>query len=145
MLLENINNYKDICIFGVINIKSLNDKANSVKQYLNQINDLGLTNVISVVTRVNNLDRTLIDYFHCSSQEKVINSYVLLSDISDHFPLYIKLKHSKVKKNSLKNENQYFQQFSKINTNKLLTDASHILNKTETNKITNCKSQLIQI
>ena len=90
--MENINNYKDICIFGDINIDSLNNKINSVKNYLDQINGFSLKNLIKVPTRLNKTDGTLIDHFYCSSLEKVTNSYVLLSDISDHFPLYVKLK-----------------------------------------------------
>ena len=34
-LLDNIKNYKDICICGYININALNHKLNSVKNYLN--------------------------------------------------------------------------------------------------------------
>ena len=74
-----------------------------MKHYLNQIHDFGLTNSIIVPTRANSLSGTLIDHFYCSSSEK--NAYDFLSDISDHFPIYIKLKHCYVKKNSLKNKN----------------------------------------
>ena len=77
---------------------SLNIKVNPVKIYLNQINGLGLTNLISVPTIINKFRGTLIDHFYFSSPEKVINSYVLLLNISDHFSLYIKRKHYKVKK-----------------------------------------------
>ena len=42
--IENINSYKGLCIFGDININSLNDKVNSVKNHLNQIQGFGLTN-----------------------------------------------------------------------------------------------------
>ena len=74
--------------------------------------------------------------------KKVINPYVLFSDISDNFPLHIKVKHCNVKKNSLKNKNQYYQDYSKINSNELLTDASHMINKPEKNLI--LQTQLIQ-
>ena len=84
----------------------LNDKVTSVKDYFNQIHDFGLTNSTSFPNRVNNLGGSLIDYFYCSNPEKVTNSYVLLSNICDHFPLYTKLKHCNVQKNILKNENQ---------------------------------------
>ena len=83
---------------------------------------------------------TLIDHFYCS--EKVINFYVLLSDISDNFPLYIELKHCKLKKNSLNIKNQHFQGFSKFNINTFLTVASVILNKQETNEIINSKNSI---
>ena len=52
-----------------------------------------------------------IDNFYCLNQEKVTNSYVLLSDISDHFLLYITLKHCNVQINRLENKKQYFQDF----------------------------------
>ena len=47
-MLENINNYKNICIFYEININSLNDKVRSAKIYFKQINDRRLPNIISV-------------------------------------------------------------------------------------------------
>ena len=141
-LLENVNNYKDICIFGDINVNCLNDKVASVKNYLNQINGFGLTNLIKVPTRINKSGGTLIDHFYCSTPEKVIHSQVLLSDISDHFPLYIKLKNCNLMKNNFKNKNQYFQDFSKINTKKLLTDASLIFSLHETNKLIQSESSI---
>ena len=110
--MENINNYKDICIFGDININSLNNKTKSVKNYLDQINGFGLKNLIKVPIRLNKTGGTLIDHFYCSSPEKVANSYVLLSDISDHFPLYVKLKNCNLTKNNLNNKDKYIQDFS---------------------------------
>ena len=60
---RNITGYKETCIFGDININSLNDKVNSVKNYLSQIRDFCLTNLINIRNRVNNLGETLIDHF----------------------------------------------------------------------------------
>ena len=137
--LENINNYKDICIFGDININYLNDKATSVK---NHINGFGLTNIIKVPTRINNSGGTLIDHFYCSTPQKVIQCQVLMSDISDHFPLFIKLKNCNLMKNDFKNKNQYFQDFSKINTKKLIADASLIFSIHETNNLIQSESSI---
>ena len=86
-MLENTTGYKEICIFRDININSLNHKVTSIECYLNQIH--GLTNLIRVLTRVNNLGETLIDQFYCSSTEKVTSSYVFLSYISDYKYLFI--------------------------------------------------------
>ena len=72
--MKNINNYKDICIFGDININSLNNKTKSVKNYLDQINGFGLKNLIKVPTRFNKTGGTLIDHIYCSSPENVANS-----------------------------------------------------------------------
>ena len=85
---------------------------------------------------------TLLDHFYCSCLEKLTNFYVLLSDISDNFPLFIKLKNCNLIKNNSKNKNKFIQRFSKINTNKVLTNASHILNKHKTDKITKSKTSL---
>ena len=61
-----------------------------MKSYLNQINSFGLTNLIKVPTRVNSEESTLNVYFH--RPEKVTSSYVLLSNISDHFHFILSLK-----------------------------------------------------
>ena len=49
---------------------------------------------------------TLIDHFYCSGPEKVANSIVLQSDISDHFPLYVKLKNFNLTKNNQYNKDK---------------------------------------
>ena len=67
---------------------------------------------VTVPTRLNKTGSTLIDHFYCSSPEKVANSYVLLSDISDHFPLYVKLKNCNLTKNNPNNKDKYIQDFS---------------------------------
>ena len=138
--IENINSYKDICIFGDININPLNDKVNSVKNYINQIQGFVLTNLVTAPTRINSMGGTLIDHFYCSCPEKITSSYISLSDISDHFPLYIKLKNCNFIKNNPKNKNKYIKDFSRINTNKLLTDATQVFNKHETDKIIKSKN-----
>ena len=85
---------------------------------------------------------TLIDRFYSLCPEKITNFYVLLLYISDHFLLNIKLKSCSSIKNYSKNKNRYIQDFSKNNTNKILTNVSHILNKHETDKITKSKNSM---
>ena len=53
--LENINNYKDICVFGYININSVNKKNN---HYLNQVDGLDPTPYFSFQARGSILDVT---------------------------------------------------------------------------------------
>ena len=64
-----------------------------MKNYLNQVQGFGLTKNITAHTRINSMGSTLIDHFYCSCLKKVTSSYIFLSDISDHFPLYTKLKY----------------------------------------------------
>ena len=54
---------------------------------------------------------TLIDHFYCSCPEKVTSSYILLSDISDHFPLYIKLKNYNLIIYNPENKNKHIKDF----------------------------------
>ena len=45
--MNNILKYKDVCIFGDININSLkNDQDSSIKKYLHEICSFGFTNLI---------------------------------------------------------------------------------------------------
>ena len=118
------------------------DEEKSVKNYFNEISSFGLKNVIDVPTRVTNLGGSLIDHFYCSNPQKVLNSCVLLSDISDHFPLYIKLKQYCSNKANINNKNQYYHDYSKINLNKLLTDTSTVLNKFQIYKIINSNNTI---
>ena len=74
LLLENINNYKYICIFGGINTNNLSDKNASVKNSINQINVFGLTNIIKVSTRINNFESKFIDHFYCSTQKRLFSA-----------------------------------------------------------------------
>ena len=72
LLLENINYYKYICIFGGINTNNLSDKNASLKNSINQINVFGLTNIIKVSTRINNFESKFIDHFFLLNTKKVI-------------------------------------------------------------------------
>ena len=56
---------------------------------------------------------TLIDHLYCSRPEKVTSSYVLLSDISDKFPIYTKLKNCNLVKNNTKKK-IYIKTFPKL-------------------------------
>ena len=118
------------------------DEEKSVKNYFNEINSFCLKNVIDVPTRVTNLGGSLIDHFYCFNPQKILNSCVLLSDISDHFPLYIKLKQYCSNKANINNKNQYYHDYSKINLNKLLTDTSTVLNKFQIYKIINSNNTI---
>ena len=98
----------------------------------------------NVPTRVNNLGGTLIDHFYYSYPQIIFNSNVLLSDISDHFPLYVKLKYCNQSKTNINSKIQFCQDFSKINTQKLMIDTSKTFNKFKIYKLSILKTQYIQ-
>lgn len=75
------------------------DKKQPVKNYYDEICSFGFTIVINVLTLVNNLGETLVDQFYYSNLQEILNSIVILTNITAHFPLYVKLKfcnHSKI-------------------------------------------------
>ena len=61
----------------------------------------GLINLIYVSTRVTHQGGTLIDHFYYTNPQRVQNTQVFLSDISDHFPLYVRLKNSNFSKTQI--------------------------------------------
>ena len=65
-----------------------------------------------------------------------------MSDISDHFPIYVRLKNCKLTKTHINTKTQCHQDYSKININKLSTDASSILNKFHMSKIFKSKDSI---
>ena len=143
LLTNNIIQNKEICIFGYININLLHkDKDKSINNYLNEIHSFGITNLIDVPTRVTNQGGTLIDHFYFSNPQRVQNAQVLLSDISDHFPLYVKLKNCNLTKTHINTKTQFHQDYSKININKLSIDTSNIFNKFQIYKIINSKDSI---
>ena len=136
--MNNILKYKDVCIFGDININSLKRyQDSSVTNYFHEICGFGFTNLIDVPTRVTNKGGTLIDHFYCSNLQRVHKANVLLSDISDHFPLYVRLKNCNLTKTHVHTKNQFYQDHSKISTKKLSTDTLKILNNFQVYKIIN--------
>ena len=143
LLMNNILQNKEICIFGDININSLKkDKETSIRNYFNEIVSFGLTNLINVPTRVTHQGGTLINHFYYTNPQRVLDTQVFLSDISDHFPLYVRLKNCNFSKSQKNVKTQLYQDYSKINNNKLSTDSSNILNKFQMYKIINSKDSI---
>ena len=103
-----------ICLDSNINI--LNTPCNI--QYLSTINDNNFIQCIEKATRIHNHSTSLIDHILTNSISLEYNSGVLVSDISDHFPVFIELpsmcQKSKTKINHARN-------FSKSNLEKFRT------------------------
>ena len=76
-----------ICLDSNINI--LNTPCNI--QYLSTINDNNFIQCIEKATRIHNHSFSLIDHILTNSISLEYNSGVLVSDISDHFPVFVEL------------------------------------------------------
>ena len=96
-LAETINkaqkSYIEIIITGDFNINLMNyDSDNNVSEFLNTLASRSVTPVISKATRVSDSSATIIDNIFVSNPVN-FTSGVLVTDISDHFPIFI-VKHS---------------------------------------------------
>lgn len=80
---------KQIIIMGDFNIDLL--KLNEHKDsniFYNSLIAHHYMPTITKPTRITSSTRTLIDNIYCSSWSKLQNSYIVISDISDHLPIY---------------------------------------------------------
>jgi len=79
-------------IFGDFNINLLSHSNNrQVSEYLDTLFSYGFLQNITYPTRVSNASATLIDYVICNSNSLVRDSYILISDISVHYPIIFSL------------------------------------------------------
>lgn len=87
-----------ICIIRDINMNSLKlNSSAAIKKYKNMLTSYNLTNLICPPTWVTETSETIIDHFYYSAPNKFINAITIVTDISDHFPLLIPIKRSKIK------------------------------------------------
>ena len=68
-----------------------------VQEFTNQLASHSFFPVISKPTRVTNNSASLIDNVFCNSFTNSISSYIIYNDISDHFPIAVRLVSSKVR------------------------------------------------
>ena len=87
-------------ISGDINIDLPNCDKESIKNYQATLLSLGCKQMIQHATRVSSHSSSLIDHFYSNNKSNEICSRILLSDLSDHFPIISVIKGPKpIKKN----------------------------------------------
>ena len=113
---KNITSF--ICLDSNINLMNT-----SCNQYLSTINDNNFFQCIEKVTRIHNQSTSLIDHILTNFVTQEINSGVIISDISDHFPVFIELPsiHTKCKAKSHPSRN-----FSRVNLEKFRENISNL-------------------
>ena len=84
------NKYDEIILSGDFNFDLLKYNDNMTQNFLNSLTSLSLIPVISKPTRITDNTATLIDNILLSNPIN-FNSGIILTDISDHFPIYIQL------------------------------------------------------
>ena len=108
-----------ICLDSNINI--LNTPCNL--QYLSTINDNNFIQCIEKATRIHNHSSSLIDHILTNCASSSYNSGVLISDISDHFPVFVELPSKSQKSKTKTNPDR---NFSKHNMEKFRTTLSNL-------------------
>ena len=83
--LNRTNNYFYIC--GDFNIDLMDSKRDIIKHYQDTLHSLGCNQIIRNAARVCSTSSTLLDHFYINNAQNDINSRILLSDLSDHFPI----------------------------------------------------------
>ncbi|CAL4218293.1 unnamed protein product, partial [Meganyctiphanes norvegica] len=101
----------DTIILGDFNICMLNDNSSLRNRYIELLDTHNFTQLINSPTRVTQSSATIIDHIHTNNQEKICQSGIIESGISDHYITYctrkvIKCqinKHNPIKIRSMKN------------------------------------------
>ena len=100
-----------ICLDSNINIQNISN-SHPHFQYLSTVNDNSFLQCIEKVTRIHNQSSSLIDHILTNNPAPEILSGVIVSDISDHFPVFIELPAIRTKN---KAKVQVSRNFSKYN------------------------------
>ena len=94
------NGYNEIILCGDFNLNILNyDNNENTLNLLNSLTSQSLTIIITKPSRITNQTVTLIDNIFINQPNGFVSG-ILISDISDHLPLFI-LKRNLFKKNPL--------------------------------------------
>ena len=90
-------------ITGDINIDLLSQSNSNVFFYNNLISSYNAYNLVTKATRITSSTATLIDRFYTNYTHSCSNCYIIKSDLTDHFPLAVKI-HQKItrKQNPIK-------------------------------------------
>jgi hypothetical protein len=102
------------------------DHNNNIAQFLEMIHYSSFCPVINIATRVTKTTKSLIDNkFSNAMRNQALCNNVLISDISDHFPIYIILN-NKIEKRNKKEMNNFIVKC--INNKKLIRLISNYVN-----------------
>uniref|UniRef100_A0A8C6MEW6 Reverse transcriptase domain-containing protein n=1 Tax=Nothobranchius furzeri TaxID=105023 RepID=A0A8C6MEW6_NOTFU len=88
-LIDGLNDNKSWLICGDFNIDLLNQRNKMTRDFMDVMSSRSLYPVITQPTRITSTCATLIDNIYTNEIEKTANSGLLISDISDHLPIFI--------------------------------------------------------
>jgi len=104
------NNYA-YDVLGDININLLNAINNSrIQQYIDTLCSLGCYPIINKPTRVVNEAESCIDHIYTNNLSTEIKPYIMLHNISDHYPIYLTVSKARLKRDV---KQRYFKRYKK--------------------------------
>ena len=113
-------------IMGDFNIDQLKiSKKKNIRQYANMLLGSMCKCLIDLPTRVTSKSKSLIDHIYTNDIKHRINSGILVSDISDHFPVFAKI--SKMKSPSNQVDNYYVRDMKKFDHKNFLVQLDNQL------------------
>ena len=84
----------DVILLGDLNVNLLQTSTNGkADELLTSIESTGLHQIITTPTRVTKHSSSLIDHIYTNASRPEIHSGVIKTDVSDHFPVFVALKH----------------------------------------------------
>ena len=95
-----------------------------VNRYVNEITSLGCIISIDKPTRLTKTISIIIDHFYINELLTGIDSKIILSDITDHFPILININYSTLKAKTFRC-NSYYSDNSQFNSENFLIELEH--------------------
>ena len=84
-----------------ININLLNATNDSrIQQYIDTLYSLGCYPIINKPTRVVNEAEPCVDHIYTNNLSTEIKPYIMLHDISDHYPIYLTVSKARLKRDA---------------------------------------------
>ena len=106
------NNYA-YYVLGYIKVNLLNATNDSrIQQYIDTLWSLDCYPIINKPTRVVNGAESCIDHIYTNNLSTEIKPYVMLRDISDHYPIYLTVSKARLKSDV---KQRYFRDASNVN------------------------------
>ena len=102
LLAELSNNSEQVFIYGDFNLNVLELANNKfISEYVETVFSFGFLQLITKPTRINENSSTLIDHILTNSNVQEHDTFIICSDLSDHFPIAHQLNFTKTKQKTL--------------------------------------------
>ena len=114
-----LSHYGEIIVAGDFNIDLLRKKNSTLSTIFS---DAGFTQIIKTATRVNDNTSTLIDHIYTTHPNRIVQSFVPVHGMSDHFPVCFVHKFRGVKSPKCDHDEISYRNLKKLNFDHFIQD-----------------------